>query len=97
MRAICRAAPKGLARRQANERRRSGGSVSGITKAPQAKLAMAMAAAAKKGARVPSSPANPPISGPATNPTPKPAPIRPKFWARRSAGLMSAMKALAVE
>ena len=37
------------------------------------------------------------MSGPATNPTPNPAPMRPKFWARRSGGLTSAMKALAVE
>ena len=54
-----------------------------------------MPAAAKKGARGPSSPSTPPMAGPRMNPMPNAAPTSPKFCARFSGGLMSARYAYA--
>ena len=58
---------------------------------PNRQFASERQAAATNGRRGPISPSSPPISGPAMKPTPNAAPIRPKFCARFSGGLMSAM------
>ena len=83
-------APSGLARDNAKGRRNSCGSDSGSTKAPKARLASASTAAAQNGARLSISARKPPSIGPATNPTPKAAPIRPKRRARSSGAEISA-------
>ena len=94
--AIWRKAPKGLARPARNGRRFSAASVSGTAHQPNATLANAIAAVAKNGVRGPNSPRKPPTTGPRMNPTPKAAPMSPKFWARFSGGNRSATHALAI-
>src|SRR3546814_6110695 len=58
-------------------------------------FAAARIAAATKGARGLISPRRPPIAGPATKPTPKAAPTKPKLRARSSGAVMSAIAACA--
>ena len=57
---------------------------------PKTALSAATAAAIQNGTRVPHSAAMPPMSGPATKPAPKAAPISPKFFARSVGAEMSA-------
>ena len=83
--------PMGLARLISNARLFSADKDSGNTKYPYKQLAKAKPAATIKGIRSPISPRNPPKTGPITNPNPKAAPIIPKFLARFSAVLISAI------
>ena len=80
-----------LARASRKGRRFSSGRLSRSMKKPNSRLSAASALAPKKGRRVPYSPNIPPIAGPMMKPSPKAAPIRPKFWARLSGGEMSAI------
>ena len=91
-----RTAPIGLARRQWNGERRSGGSDSGRMKNPYAAFARLSAAAPQNGARRLTSPSRPPAAGPTMKPTPKATPRSPNLAARSSGGVTSAMYAVAV-
>ncbi|MDH6270438.1 hypothetical protein M2311_000499 [Rhizobium leguminosarum] len=55
------------------------------------KLTSDSAAAPRNGTRGPNSPSKPPMTGPIVKPTPKAMPISPKFFARFSSVLISAI------
>ena len=96
MRRMARSAPQALARRAENARRSADGRVSRSTASAIRKLSAVNTAAAKNGTRGPYWPSKPPITGPITKPMPQAAPLRPKYLARFSGGMMSATTALAV-